>query len=269
MKPTNGIDPYIRIQSSETNHLAGQTILSLHLLLLLIPTSALQHPPIAPFYSPLPATENNPSHLFKRDDNCPVNYNSCTTLSPSDGAACCSQGSTCTLDAASNIACCPIGALCTGVLPLASSIPTVTTTDAVSTVSNSYFPFPYVATTYSNSLACATASSVCAVNYAACTADLTGGYGVTIVAPGGGVTVAPEATDVGAAQAASVCSSLSSEACVGVQGGCATWGAGSFIVATQTSGNAAARVTGMMGMGMGMGMGVVAGVGLGVVRGMV
>jgi hypothetical protein len=238
-------------------------MVSLHLLLLLIPTSALQYPLMAPFYSPLLATENNPSRLFKRDDNCPVNYNSCTTLSPSDGAACCSQGSTCTLDAASNIACCPTGALCTGVLPTAASIPTVTTTDAASTVSNSYFPFPYVATTYSNSLACATASSVCAMNYAACTADLTGGYAVTIVAPGGGVTVAPEASNVGAAQAASLCSSLSSEACVGVQGGCATWGAGSFIVATQTSGNAGARVTGIIGVG------VVAGVGLGFVRGMV
>ena len=115
--------------------------------------------------------------------------------------------------------------------------------------------------------------------------DLQGGYGVTIVAPGGGgVTVAPVQSAGGVlngggvpvGEAGSVCSSLSSVACKGVSGGCGTWGNGAattatdgfFVVETKTSENGArglggwrARETGFMG---GVGIGVVAGVGLGV-----
>ena len=122
--------------------------------------------------------------------------------------------------------------------------------------------------------------------------DLQGGYGVTIVVPGGGgVTVAPVQSVSGQSlngggvpvgEAESVCSSLSSVGCTGVSGGCSTWGSGAaatttggdgtdafIVVETRTSENGARGVRGQMaretGFIGGMGMGVVAGVGLGVV----
>lgn len=257
-----------------------------------IPISALQIPSIfASFYEPylrddslLISNETSiESHdLLKRDANCPVNYDSCTTLAADDGGACCVAGSTCTRDAAGNIACCPIGATCTGQLTqatgttsggggvfgasattTASQAAAVTTTSGTaSVVSNAYFPFPYIPTTYVNSVACNSAYSACQANFAACTNDLAGnGFGVTVVAPnGGGVTVAPTVAAVGSASAASICSSLSQQACYGIQSSnCPPFGSGTttggvFVVATNTG--AAPRQTVMAGMMVGVGLGI-------------
>lgn len=274
-------------------------------LLLLPSISALQIPSIfESFYEPqgvsndtsLPDSESH--ELIKRDGNCAVNYNSCSTLAANYGGACCIAGSTCTKDKANNIACCPIGAVCTGTLALGSAAATTTggaiviggtttapastaatptsgntatITSAAGVVNNPYFPFPIIATTYVNSAACASAYTACSQNYAACTADLGGGgFAVTVVAPQGGVTVSPTVANLGAASASSICSSLSQAACLNLQTtDCAKFGTGaggSFIVGS-TGVNAAPRARQTVGC-WGK-MGVVAGVGLGVAGQMV
>lgn len=268
--------------------------------LFLLPTlSALQIPSIfAPFYEPhleeslllsnVSLASDNPD-LRKRDGNCPDNYNSCSTLAAADAGACCTVGSFCTTDRAKNIACCPTGATCTGSITKGtataatsgaggvfgtgttsvtttstSTAATITSAATLSTVVNSFFPWPFIPTTYVNSAACMTAYSDCQSNYAACTADLAGGnaFPVTIVAPGGGVTVAATAQSLGAASATSICSSLYNVGCYGiVPANCATFGTGTatgFIVATTTG--AGARQT----MGCFAKAGVVAGLGIGI-----
>lgn len=139
---------------------------------------------------------------------------------------------------------------------------------------NSYFSFPYLASTsFPNAAACTSAASACAADYAACTADLGSGsgssasaYGVTIVVPGGGgITVAPTqaAGSLGAAAVSSVCGSLSRAACFGLQSSvCSqsgTAGGTGFYVGTQ---NAAARPTAPPCAGVVVGA-VAAGVGIG------
>ncbi|KIN01888.1 hypothetical protein OIDMADRAFT_86264, partial [Oidiodendron maius Zn] len=172
--------------------------------------------------------------LAPRDGNCPPTFLSCTALSPAYGAACCSSSAVCALDDAKNIACCPIGSKCKGII--SASSPTVTSLPAESTVSNPYFPFPYAPTSFSDNAECTQYAMACVQNFQACTMDLQGGYGVTIVVPGGGgVTVAPVQSVSGQSlngggvpvgEAESVCSSLSSVGCTGVSGGCSTWGSG-------------------------------------------
>jgi len=140
-----------------------------------------------------------------------------------------------------------------------------TITGTASYVPNPYFPFPYIPTTYANSAACNSAYNDCQTNYAACTVDLQGGSGfaVTIVAPAGGITVAPTATSLGLASATSICSSLSNQACYGlVTQNCPQFGT-EFIVSTTV--NAAARPT----VGCLAAAGMVAGVGLGIAGQMV
>ena len=243
--------------------------------LFLLPISALQIPSIfAPFNAAhfdeeapllfsndtILASDEPPSNLQKRANNCPNNYNSCSTLAAADAGACCSVGSVCSLDNNRQIACCSIGATCTGTIDLATSATTATTTGVVvfgtsttttttntgsttpsptstvttttgtaSYVSNTYFPFPYIPTTYSNSAACNSAFQACQTNYALCTEDLEGAAvaGVTISAPNGGVTVAPTVVNVGTSSAMSICSSLSNVACYGiVSSNCAQFGTG-------------------------------------------
>ncbi|KAH8598985.1 hypothetical protein B0O99DRAFT_614696 [Bisporella sp. PMI_857] len=229
--------------------------------LFILPTYASQLPPVfSDFFDSLPANETSSGllghELIKRDGNCPTNYNSCSTLAKNLGGACCTAGSVCSLDRARNVACCPIGASCTGTIIVGTATgttgvflgaSTVTSVSATTTsgsaatptitagsvtyVTNQYFPFPIIPTTYSNSAACNSAYEACTSNYAACTANLAGtGFGVTIVAPnGGGVTVAPTVAQVAAASATSICSSLSQQACYGIQSdSCAVFGGGSF-----------------------------------------
>lgn len=240
--------------------------------------------------------------LKKRDGGCPLNFNSCSAFRDSAGGACCQVGSFCTTDRAKNIACCPTGASCTGSLDVATatttgtgigggavfgtgSVTTTSTTNAatitaapagpVSYVANAFFPFPYIPTTYANSALCNSAFQACQTNYAACTAALDGsgsnqgnGFGVTIVAPNGGVTASATVQSLGVASATSICSSLSAQGCYQIQSdNCAQFGTGTEVnfQPGTTPGNGAARprATGgclavgvMAGVGMGMGMGM-------------
>ncbi|KAH7329984.1 hypothetical protein BKA65DRAFT_47334 [Rhexocercosporidium sp. MPI-PUGE-AT-0058] len=289
-----------------------------YLSLLLLPISALQIPSIlAPFYEPyieidadssillsntsLSSSPQQHHDLLKRDGNCPLNFNSCSTFRDSAGGACCTAGSFCTTDRARNIACCPTGATCTGSLDIATATttgtgigggavfgtgtgtttttgttatittpPTITDSTPVTYVANAFFPFPYIPTTYANSAACNSAFQACQTNYAACTSALDGsganaggaGFGVTIVAPNGGITASPTIQSLGVASATSICSSLSAQGCYNiVSDNCAQFGTGTevnFVPGTTGNGAAMARATG------GCFVGVMAGLGLGI-----
>jgi hypothetical protein len=234
--------------------------------------------------SPQSEDQNGSLDLFKRQ-NCAADYYYCSTIVST--AVCCSTNAVCSQDNAGNAACCPLGSYCTGTIPIPSSVvatPTTTTTNLLTTtdsngapiiitairtqvittvaatdfttaltsyVSNPYdFPFPYIATTFGNSAACAAAYSSCASEYTVCTSDLQGGagYGVTISAPGGGTTVAQSTgTSLGVASAASVCASLSAVACPGIAGGCAVFGTAAAATATSfVAGSEARRRAGDM-----------------------
>ncbi|KAI6713456.1 hypothetical protein JHW43_004058 [Diplocarpon mali] len=240
--------------------------------------------------------------FLKRDGNCPANFNSCSTFRDSAGGACCTAGSFCTTDRSDNIACCPTGASCTGSLDIAtarpagggvlgggtvaagtttttttggttgtSTNPAATITGTVSYVANDFFPFPYIPVSYVNSAACNSAYNDCQTNYAACTFALGGGgsgnagFGVTIVAPNGGVTATPTIQNLGLASATSLCSSLSSVGCYNiVSTNCAQFGTGTEIsFVTGTTDNGAARPTAAV-KGCYAAAGVMAGVGLGI-----
>jgi hypothetical protein len=91
------------------------------LSLFILPISALQIPSIfADFYEPHPedyllksneTLQSNEHDLLKRAADCPLNYNSCSTLAAADAGACCTSGSVCTTDNAQNIAVCILRAL--------------------------------------------------------------------------------------------------------------------------------------------------------------
>lgn len=208
-----------------------------------------------------------------------MNFNAC--LQNGYGGACCTVGSFCTTDAVRNVACCPTGATCTGTLNpgvIVSNTGRVTTTASnvfgspvttapLSVITNPYFPFPIIATSYPNSAACNTAYEACQTNYAACAANLQGGgFGVTVVAPnGGGITLAPTAQNLGAASATSICRSLSQQACYGIVAeNCAQFGEGGSFVVSETDNRAARPTAGYMAAA-----GVIAGVGLGIAGQMV
>lgn len=220
---------------------------------------------------------SNPLDLLKRQ-NCPANYFYCSTIIQS--AACCSTDAVCSLDNAGNPACCPIGSYCTGTIPVGSKpsstavfvtttssgvvIVSTTTTAAPATttaaatityVANPYFPYPYIATSFANSAACASAYSSCANNFAICTADLAGGgnggYAVTVSGPNGGVTVSPTAAmSLGTAIANAVCSSLSSVACSGNSGTCSVYGTAAATT-TFVVGSGAGRIFGSLEWSLG------------------
>ncbi len=122
-----------------------------------------------------------------------------------------------------------------------------------------YVGFLPIATPFPNQQVCSSAYSSCQTEFQKCTASLgglgnaglTGGFnGITISgAPGIGVTVNGASTTVGAAQATSVCQSLSSQACQGLQ--LLNCNVGS---ATQAAtGNAAAHALPTPWLGMGLG----------------
>ncbi|KAI1503205.1 hypothetical protein F5X99DRAFT_118125 [Biscogniauxia marginata] len=197
------------------------------------------------------------SAVQKRQLDCPDNYFSCEDRGAAFAGTCCENGQLCSLDAQEQAACCPTTATCTGVAPTG-------TTAAPSFVSNSYFSFPYIPTSFANTVACSSALSQCSRNYLACVSGLggaSGGYGVTIVVPGGGgTTIAPTQATVPTATATSVCSSLSSEACYNLQSGiCSQPGQTSGF--TIGGGNNAPRPTAACVAG------VIAGVGVGLMGG--
>ncbi|KAF1365060.1 hypothetical protein EJ07DRAFT_98298 [Lizonia empirigonia] len=207
------------------------------------------------------------AELLKRQgSNCATNYYACTNLNAA--GLCCPRTAVCSADRNNVVACCPQGAVCTGALGTSSTGATpasttgsfiiasttsgpfvqATTANAgsgASTVSNEFYPFPYIATTYTNAAACSSAYTACQTNAASCTNALMGGaQGVTISAPNGGATITA-VPSLGQASASQVCSSLSQEACYGLQ-----------VAACQAfdgSGNAA-PTRGCAGLAVGMGV---------------
>ena len=211
------------------------------------------------------------AELLKRQGNsCANNYYACNNLNAP--GLCCPRTAICSADRNNVVACCPQGAACTGTLsasvtdavtasttvPFAiastTSGPFVQATTANagspgSTVNNAFYPFPYIATTYTNAAACSSAYTRCQSDAASCTNALMGGaQGVTISAPNGGATITA-VPSLGQASASSICSSLSQEACYGLQ-----------VAACQAfdgSGNAApTRGCGGLAVGMGVALGV-------------
>ena len=211
------------------------------------------------------------SPLKRQTAGCIANTFSCASQGAAFANICCANGQVCALDASNQPACCPSGAVCTGTAP-ASYVPPSTATAAasVSYVANSYFSFPYIPTSFGDRAACTSAVSQCSANYAACTSDLQGanagagaGYGVTIIVSGGGGTTVAGATQVSLAptSASSICSSLSSVACFGLQSSQCTQSGTTNGFVVGGSGNIA-RPTAMPCVGV-VGA-VAAGVGLGV-----
>ncbi|KAI1421631.1 hypothetical protein F5Y12DRAFT_718236 [Xylaria sp. FL1777] len=195
--------------------------------------------------------------IHRRDVTCPANYFSCEDKGVQFAGACCQNGQTCSLDAHQSAACCPTTATCTGVAP--GGGPTAT----ASFVSNAYFAFPVIPTSFSNAAACTTALRDCSENYDACVQDLEGGnagYGVTIQVPGaGGTTVTQAQTALPSATATSVCSTLSLQACHGLSNGlCHAGTQGGFTIGSE---NGAPRPTAacMAGVMVGVGIGIVGG----------
>ncbi|RMJ21771.1 hypothetical protein PHISP_07362 [Aspergillus sp. HF37] len=168
--------------------------------------------------------------ILKRADTCPAGYSPCTKMGSSK--VCCKDGTTCTQDAAHNIACCPTGASCTGQLtgpstgsdsfmfPQTASATTTTgqfsATATRPTITDAPYPFVIIPTSFANAESCSSWYSVCQSQYSGCREDLGGQYGVTVAGPNGaGVTV--QGSSAAASPTASVCSSLSFEACHGLQ----------------------------------------------------
>ena len=112
------------------------------------------------------------------------------------------------------------------------AIPTTGVQGGGGTIAAAGFVFTYIPTSYANAAICTTAYSVCQQQSSACFASLGGGAvnGVTVGGLGGGTTVVGNGGGGGGAtvtNAASVCSSLSSQACYGLQQDvCTSFGTG-------------------------------------------
>ncbi|KAJ4408817.1 hypothetical protein N0V91_003073 [Didymella pomorum] len=176
---------------------------------------------------------DNIAELLKRQNVCGSNQYQCSNAA----SLCCPRTAVCSADRNNVVGCCPQGAACTGTLGTsATGVATASTTSpfvsasttsnfvqqttaasGASTVSNAFYPFPYIATTYTNAAACSSAYTRCQSDAASCTNALIGGaQGVTISAPNGGATITA-VPSIGAQSASSICSSLSQEACYGLQ----------------------------------------------------
>ncbi|KAI9722228.1 MAG: hypothetical protein M1812_001700 [Candelaria pacifica] len=207
----------------------------------------------SPYYPPLleqDTVQINDSASFleldRRQGGCAAGYSSCYALGAP--GSCCSPRSTCQTDQAGHVACCPVGQACTGTVNVASAsmsasvptsnggiivggaaaTPTITSTTntyvapattgqtmAGSVVSNQYFAFAAIPTSYANAAVCSSYYSGCQSEYTRCTSSVgVGVNGVTIGGPGAGITVQGASATL---QATSICSSLSSAACHGLQ----------------------------------------------------
>ncbi|UPX11144.1 uncharacterized protein EKO05_0001767 [Ascochyta rabiei] len=247
-------------------------------LALAIPDTLAAFEPALEQLEQLPTSNNDTTpvdsiaELLKRQGNsCANNYYACTNLNAA--GLCCPRTAVCSADRNNVVACCPQGAACTGTLGVSATgavtasttVPFVTASTTsgpfvqattanagsggASTVSNAFYPFPYIATTYTNAAACSSAYTRCQSDAASCTNALMGGArGVTVSAPNGGATITA-VPSLGQASASSVCSSLSQEACFGLQ-----------VAACQAfdgRGNAApTRGCGSLAVGMGVALGV-------------
>lgn len=213
--------------------------------------------------------------LFRRDSKCP------TDCSAMNSQACCPKDTNCAIDGAGNIACCPHNAECTGNLgegggaaptatPASGSKANTASAAAIthaitgsSTVANSFYPYPYLPTTYANAAQCTSSFSSCQLESAKCTSMLEGGgMAVTVSGPGGGVT---QEGAMPVSSAESICSSLSVEACHGLAltqcatlGGATGTAAGSFVVGGSANAAPTRCPMALYGMGLGMAVGVAA-----------
>ena len=208
-------------------------------------------------------------NLFRRDGNCGSGM-SCATMG--DKASCCESKARCAVDEAGKVACCPQNAQCTGTIGGGAAIATANTRSSPTTaagaaqitgsgggriVSNAYYPYPYIPTNFPNAAVCTSSYSSCVKEFAKCTYTLeSGDSGVTVSGAGVGITRQAAIPDI---TAASICSSLSTEACHNLQlASCATYGnaaaattGGSFVV---TGASAPTACAGLYGVGMGVGV---------------
>lgn len=204
-------------------------------LIFSLPLSA-SSPDYSPFFEPS-QEQPNTNQLLPRQNLCSSDGISCANFGSPN--LCCQRSSSCAIDQVGHIACCPANAVCTGTIDsgaIITSIPTsllsaATTapTTGASIVPNAYFPFVYLPTTYPNAAVCTQSYSSCQSEFASCTASLgngnSGGNGVTV--NGGGVPGITVQGPVGSISAASICLSLSLEACHNLQlANCATYPSG-------------------------------------------
>ena len=240
------------------------------LLPILLTTAVLLPTSLAIEYSPFIAPDN-PSlglDLFRRDSEC---ANSCSSMGGADSDVCCGKKTKCVFDQAGNVACCPYDSVCTGTINVAparttapaagsaASAPGPAITHAISgtsTISNQYYPFPVLQTPFADVADCTESYSSCQAESAKCTGLVAGGgYGVTVSGQNGAIT---QQAAMPASSAESICSSLSLEACHGLQlAQCSTLGgaaaratAGGSFVAGDSANAAAAptRCRGVYGM---------------------
>jgi len=220
---------------------------SLVVLLAIASSAASVQAVLAPFY---PVETARPQAIAKRQ-GCIDNFYSCAGRGDGFNGVCCQNGQTCELDESNSPACCPANAVCTGTAPASFVPPSPTQRPALSFVENPFFPFPYAATYFYNRADCSSAVRQCDANFDACTAQLPtqtagAGFGVTIVVPGmdGGTTITGGvAVSVDAASATSICSSLSTVACRGLEMDMCTM-TGTYVDGFYFgTGNAAARPT--------------------------
>ena len=232
--------------------------------------------------------EGSTGDLSKRQSGCALGFISCANLGGT--GVCCKSNAMCALDQAGHVACCPMGSACTGTINAGSVVATALSTSNTitslapsqatvastttgnraqitglrSTVPNSYFPFVYLPSSFSNGADCSLSYSSCASAFSSCTSSLGGGSngvtapGVTITGPGVGATAQ---TSLPSASAASICSSLSTQACYPLQlANCPMYGTAGETApsaATFVAPNAAAtKCAAFYGMGAGIAVGI-------------
>lgn len=181
-----------------------------------------------------PTPTVGPALLQARQNNannpCPYSGTACLNLGAP--GLCCPSQAFCAFDQAGNVACCPSRAACTGIIsPITTPNPittALTTAPATAFVPNGYYPFAYIPTIYANPGVCSSSYTRCQTDFSSCTSVLgAGGNAVTVYGGGGVGITGPVQSLLGPISAASVCSSLSSQACYGLQlANCATFTAG-------------------------------------------
>ena len=268
-------------------------IIAVYPLLSLVNLARASSSNYSPFFSPyvgesIQDVEGSGSGLSRRQTSCNSGFISCASLG--GVGVCCKSNAMCALDQAGHVACCPVGSACTGTInagsvmatglssgsiqPSSLSSQTIITpsrtvgavqiTGLRSTVPNSYFPFIYLPTSFSNAAHCSSSVSSCASAFTSCTSSLGGGAngitapGVTITGPGVGAT---GQSPIPSASAASVCSSLSTQACYPLQlTNCPMYGTAGETApsaATFIAPNAAPeRCAALYGVGVGMAVGL-------------
>ena len=131
-----------------------------------------------------------------------------------------------------------------------------------STISNHYYPFPIMATTYKDAADCSTSYSSCQAESAKCTGFVEGGgYGVTVSGQAGQIT---QQAAMPASSAESICASLSQQACNGLQlpqcstlgGAKPTGSGGTFVIGEKSNAGAMpSRCRAMYAVGVGRAIG--------------